>query len=41
MVFTGRADDEDTELDKKVAQVKATVQSMINTGLQERKHVFS
>jgi hypothetical protein len=24
-----------------VAQVKATVQSMINTGLQERKHVFS
>src|ERR1700738_1624733 len=41
MLFTGRADDEDAELDKKVGQVKATIQSMIQTGLQERKHIFS
>jgi 1-acyl-sn-glycerol-3-phosphate acyltransferase len=41
MLFTGRADDEDAELDKKVGQVKTTIQSMIQTGLQERKHIFS
>jgi 1-acyl-sn-glycerol-3-phosphate acyltransferase len=41
MRFTGRADDEDAELDKKVATVKSTLQSMIDAGLKERKHVFS
>jgi hypothetical protein len=38
--FTGRADDEDAELDKKVRVVKSAIQSMINQGLKERKHVF-
>lgn len=38
--FTGRADDEDAELDKKVAQVKAAIQAMIDQGLRERQHVF-
>ncbi len=41
MVFSGRPDDEDAELDKKVAAVKATIQSMIDEGLKARKHVFS
>lgn len=38
--FTGRADDEDAELDKKVKMVRTTLQSMINDGLRERKSVF-
>jgi 1-acyl-sn-glycerol-3-phosphate acyltransferase len=41
MKFTGRADEEDAELDKKVAAVKSKLQSMIDAGLKERKHVFS
>ena len=41
MKFTGRADEEDAELDKKVAAVKSRLQSMIDAGLKERKHVFS
>ncbi|MBK7862331.1 MAG: acyltransferase family protein [Archangiaceae bacterium] len=40
MFFTGRADDEDAELEKKVKGVKASIQSMIDQGLKERKHVF-
>jgi len=40
MVFSGRPDDEDAELDKKVAAVKATIQSMIDEGLKARTHVF-
>lgn len=40
MMFSGRADDEDAELDKKVAAVKATIQSMIDEGLKARTHVF-
>lgn len=40
LTFTGRADDEDAELDKKVRVVKSAIQSMINQGLKERKHVF-
>jgi 1-acyl-sn-glycerol-3-phosphate acyltransferase len=40
MHFAGRADDEDAELEKKVSQVKATLQSMVNQGLRERKAVF-
>jgi len=41
MKFTGRADEEDAELDKKVAAVKSRLQSMVDAGLKERKHVFS
>jgi 1-acyl-sn-glycerol-3-phosphate acyltransferase len=40
MRFSGRGDDEDAELEKKVNVVKSTLQSMIDKGLQERKHVF-
>ncbi len=40
MVFTGRADDEDTELEKKVRSVKNAVQSLLAQGLRERKHIF-
>ena len=40
MRFTGRPDDEDAELDKKVKQVRGTLQAMINEGLRERKSVF-
>jgi 1-acyl-sn-glycerol-3-phosphate acyltransferase len=38
--FTGRADDEDAELDRKVRAVKAAIQSQLNQGLADRKHVF-
>jgi 1-acyl-sn-glycerol-3-phosphate acyltransferase len=38
--FHGQADDEDAELDKKVAMVRDTIQQMIHRGLAERKHVF-
>ncbi|MFL5319625.1 MAG: lysophospholipid acyltransferase family protein [Myxococcaceae bacterium] len=40
MKFTGRPDDEDAELDKKVRTVKAAIQSMLNQGLKERDGVF-
>jgi len=40
MTFSGRADDEDAELDKKVAAVKTTIQSMIDEGVKARTHVF-
>ncbi len=40
MHFTGRADDEDSELDKKVRTVKAAIQSMIHQGLRERRGIF-
>jgi 1-acyl-sn-glycerol-3-phosphate acyltransferase len=40
MRFTGRADDEDAELEPKVKQVRSAIQSMINQGLRDRKHVF-
>lgn len=40
MFFTGRADDEDSELEKKVMVVKASIQSMLEQGLRDRKHVF-
>jgi 1-acyl-sn-glycerol-3-phosphate acyltransferase len=40
LFFTGRADDEDAELEKKVKVVKASIQSMLEAGLRERKHVF-
>lgn len=40
LFFTGRADDEDAELEKKVKVVKAAIQTMLDAGLKERKHVF-
>jgi 1-acyl-sn-glycerol-3-phosphate acyltransferase len=38
--FTGNADDEDAELDKKVRTVKAAIQGLLDEGLKQRKHVF-
>ena len=38
--FTGRADDDDAELEKKVKVVRASIQTMIDQGLKERKSVF-
>ncbi|CAM4537718.1 MULTISPECIES: lysophospholipid acyltransferase family protein [Myxococcus] len=38
--FSGRPDDEDSELDKKVRTVKASIQSMLHQGLKERQGVF-
>ncbi len=40
MSFTGRPDDEDSELEKKVKVVRATMQTMVEQGLKERKAVF-
>jgi 1-acyl-sn-glycerol-3-phosphate acyltransferase len=40
LVFQGRPDDEDAELEKKVKVVKGSVQQLIREGLQERKGVF-
>jgi 1-acyl-sn-glycerol-3-phosphate acyltransferase len=38
--FVGDPDDDDGEIEKLVKQVRNTVQSMIQLGLKERKHVF-
>ena len=40
MRFTGDPDDDDSVMDEKVWVVKQTIQSMLNRGLKERKHVF-
>jgi 1-acyl-sn-glycerol-3-phosphate acyltransferase len=40
MRFQGSGDEEDAEIEKKVRQVKATIQAMLNEGLRERKHIF-
>ena len=40
LFFTGRSDDEDAELDKKVKVVKAAIQTMLDAGRAQRKHVF-
>jgi 1-acyl-sn-glycerol-3-phosphate acyltransferase len=40
LYFTGRPDDEDTELDKKVRIVKTAIQGMIHQGLKERRGIF-
>jgi 1-acyl-sn-glycerol-3-phosphate acyltransferase len=40
LVFTGRADDEDAELEKKVKVVKTAIASMLEKGLAERTGVF-
>ena len=37
---TGDPDDEDSVIEEKVWTVKATVQSMVNRGLKERKAIF-
>jgi 1-acyl-sn-glycerol-3-phosphate acyltransferase len=40
MRFTGDPDDDDTVMQEKVWLVKQTIQSMLNRGLKERKHIF-
>lgn len=40
LLFTGRADDEDAELEKKVSVVKSAIQTMLDTGIRDRKHIF-
>jgi 1-acyl-sn-glycerol-3-phosphate acyltransferase len=40
MRFSGDADEDDTVLEEKVWLVRQTIQSMLGTALQERKHVF-
>lgn len=40
LTFTGRPDDEDSELDKKVRTVKAAIQQLLDRGLAERPGVF-
>ena len=39
-MFQGDPDDEDAVMEEKVAKVRATVQSMINRGLKERRSIF-
>lgn len=38
--FTGDPDDDDASIDEKVWRVRATIQSMVNRGLKERKAIF-
>jgi 1-acyl-sn-glycerol-3-phosphate acyltransferase len=40
LLFEGDADDDDAVIEEKVWVVKATIQSMINRGLKERKGIF-
>ncbi len=40
MRFSGDPDDDDAVIEEKVWLVKQTVQSMLNRGLKERKHIF-
>lgn len=40
MRFTGRPDDDDAELERKVGQVRAVIQSMLNEGVRARKGVY-
>jgi 1-acyl-sn-glycerol-3-phosphate acyltransferase len=40
MQFSGDPDDDDAVMEEKVWLVKATIQSMLNRGVKERKHVF-
>ncbi len=40
MRFTGSPDDEDAEIERKVAEVQAAVQGLLDRGVAERKHVF-
>ena len=38
--FSGDPDDDDAAIEEKVWVVQATIQSMVNRGLQERKAIF-
>jgi hypothetical protein len=38
--FSGGADEDDAELERKVRDVKAAVQSLLQRGLADRKGVF-
>ena len=40
MHFSGDPDDDDAVIDEKVWRVRATIQSMVNRGLKERKAIF-
>jgi len=40
MRFAGSPNDEDAELERKVREVKATIQAMLDRGLKERRRVF-
>jgi hypothetical protein len=40
MTFSGDADDDDAIIEEKVFVVRATLQSMVNRGLKERKSIF-
>jgi 1-acyl-sn-glycerol-3-phosphate acyltransferase len=40
MRFAGDPDDDDSVMEEKVWLVKQTIQSMLNRGLKERKHIF-
>lgn len=40
MYFTGDPDDDDVVIGEKVQRVKATIQSMVNRGLKERRAIF-
>ncbi len=40
MRFSGDPDDDDSVIEDKVWLVKQTIQSMLNRGLKERKHIF-
>jgi 1-acyl-sn-glycerol-3-phosphate acyltransferase len=40
MTFDGDADDDDQVIEEKVWVVQKTVQSMVNRGIRDRKHVF-
>jgi 1-acyl-sn-glycerol-3-phosphate acyltransferase len=40
LYFSGDPDDDDAVIEEKVRVVKATIQSTINRGLKERRHVF-
>jgi 1-acyl-sn-glycerol-3-phosphate acyltransferase len=40
LFFDGDPDDDDAVIEEKVWLVKATVQSMVNRGVKERRHVF-
>lgn len=40
LFFSGRSDDEDAELEKKVNVVKAAIQTMLDKGVRERQHIF-
>ncbi len=40
LTFSGDPDEDDAVIEEKVWTVRQTIQSMIHTGLKDRKHVF-